>query len=66
MNDLDKVIRQLITILKNEKDETQRRRLVIVINELRAQAATLVDSGYLRPGYYQILLTVHINLRVVS
>lgn len=52
MNNLDKVIRQLITTLREEKDETQRRRLAIIIRELRAQAATLVDSQYLRAGYY--------------
>lgn len=52
MNDLDKVIRQLITILKMERDETQRRRLVVVIKELRAQQSQLVNMAYLRPGYY--------------
>ena len=52
MNDLDKVIRQLITTLQNEKDEAQRRRLIIIIRELRAQAPYLVDSWYLRAGSY--------------
>lgn len=51
MNDLDKVIRQLITILREEKDETQRRRLIIVIKELRAQQPQLVDIQYIR-GFY--------------
>lgn len=52
MNDLSKVIRQLITILKLEKDEAQRRRLVAAIKELQKQAPYLVDSQYLRAGYY--------------
>ena len=47
-NDLDKVIRQLITTLKAEKDEAQRRRLIIIIKELRARAPYLIDSQYLR------------------
>ena len=52
MNDLDRVIKQLITTLKAEKDETQRRRLAIIIKELQAQKSHLVDSNYLHPGYY--------------
>ena len=52
MNDLDKVIRQLITTLRCEKDETQRRRLSIIIRELKAQQALLVDISYLGAGYY--------------
>lgn len=49
-NDLDKVIRQLITTLRAEKDEVQRRRLIIIIKELRARAPYLVSTDYLRPG----------------
>ena len=52
MNDLEKVIRHLITTLKHEKDEAQRRRLIYIIKELKAQQALLVDIGYIRPGYY--------------
>lgn len=52
MNDLEKVIRQLITTLKYERDETQRRRLIIIIRELKAQASTLVDSRYYPTGYH--------------
>ena len=48
MNDLEKVIKQLITTLQKEKDEAQRRRLIIIIRELSAQAPYLVDSSYLR------------------
>lgn len=48
MNDLTKVIKQLITTYRNEKDETQRRRLVLIIKALKAQEPNLVDSQYLR------------------
>lgn len=51
-NNLDKVIKQLITTLLNEKDETQRRRLMIIIRELKEAQPLLVDSSYLRAGYY--------------
>ena len=51
-NNLDKVIRQLITVLKQEKDEAQRRRLICIIKTLKAQAPHLVDSQYLRAGSY--------------
>ena len=52
MNDLEKVIRQLITTLRCEKDEEQRRRLIIIIRELKAQAPYLVSTNYLRAGSY--------------
>lgn len=52
MNDLDRVIKQLITTLRYEKDETQRRRLAIIIRELKEAQSHLVDSNYLHPGYY--------------
>lgn len=52
MNDLEKVIRQLITTLKNEKDEVQRQRLILIIKELKEAQPCLVDSSYLRAGYY--------------
>ena len=51
-NNLDKVIRQLITTLRNEKDEAQRQRLIRIIKELKAQAPNLVNSSYLRAGSY--------------
>lgn len=47
MNNLEKVIKQLITVLENEKDETQRRRLIIIIRELKKAQPQLVDSSYL-------------------
>lgn len=52
MNNLDQVIKQLITTLKDEKDETQRRRLILIIKELKEAQPHLVDSSYLRAGYY--------------
>lgn len=52
MNDLQKVIKQLITTLRAEKDEKQRRRLAIIIKELKESQKDLVDSSYLRAGYY--------------
>ena len=52
MNDLEKVIRCLITTLKNEKDEAQRQRLIYIIKELKKAQQSLVDIGYLRAGYY--------------
>ena len=51
-NDLGVVIRQLITTLKDEKDEVQRQRLILIIKQLKAQAPSLVDSRYLRAGSY--------------
>lgn len=47
MNNLERVIKQLITMLKSETDETQRRRLIIVIKELKEAQPYLVDSSYL-------------------
>lgn len=52
MNNLDKVIKQLITTYRNEKDETQRRRLILIIKELKEAQPYIVDSSYLRAGYY--------------
>lgn len=52
MNDLEKVIRQLITTLRNEKDEVQRRRLIIIIKELKEAQPYLVSTNYLRAGSY--------------
>ena len=51
-NNLDKVIKQLITTLRAEKDEVQRQRLICIIKTLKAQAPNLVDSQYLRAGSY--------------
>ena len=51
-NDLDKVISCLITVLKNEKDEAQRQRLIRIIELLKARAPRLVDSQYLPSGSY--------------
>lgn len=51
-NNLEKVIKQLVTTLKNEKDKDQRRRLFLIIKELKAQEPYLVDSQYLHAGSY--------------